>query len=318
MKAIRVASFGDPGVLHLCEAPDPVAGPGQVVVRVRAVGVNPVETYVRSGAYARLPELPYTPGVDGAGEIESAGEGVDLPPGLRVAFGGTLSGAYAEKALCLVEQVHHLPDTVDFAQGAALGIPYVTAWCALFAHGRLQPGERVLVHGASGGVGIAAMQLARAAGGRVVGSAGSIGGMNLLLTHGMFSVVDHEDDAHLDDARELAGGDFDVIVENLANRNLGRDLDVLAHGGRVVVVGTRGTMEINPRALMQRCASIHGLILWNTPADVQSRAWAAIHAGLENGSLDPIVGPRFALADAAQAHRAILGSRAAGKIVLVP
>lgn len=316
MKAIRVEAFGEPDVMCVQDVPDPVAGPGQVVVRVRAVGVNPVETYIRSGNYAMLPALPYTPGVDGAGEVESVGEGVRWKIGDRVAFGGTLTGSYAEKALCDAAQLHALPADLTFAQGAALGIPYATAHVAMFARAGLEPGERVLVHGASGGVGIAAVQLARAAGATVVGSAGSEAGRALVLAEGAHHVVDHTDPAHLAAAAALVGGGFDVIVEMLANANLGQDLGALAPRGRIVVVGNRGTVEINPRDLMRTGGSIHGMILWTASADELTAAWRAIESGLASGALRPVVGDTLPLAEAPRAHREILAAKAAGKRVL--
>lgn len=316
MKAIRVEAFGEPDVMCVQDVPDPVAGPGQVVVRVHAVGVNPVETYVRSGNYAMLPALPYTPGVDGAGEVESAGEGTRWRPGDRVAFGGTLTGSYAEKALCADAQLHALPANVSFEQGAALGIPYATAHVAMFARAGLKPGERVLVHGASGGVGVAAVQFARAAGATVVGTAGTEAGRALALAEGAHHSVDHGDPAHLAAAASLVGGGFDLIVEMLANVNLGHDLGALAPRGRVVVIGNRGTVEINPRDLMRVGGSILGMILWTASVDELAAAWHAIEAGLASGALRPVVGTTLPLAEAPRAHREILAAKAAGKRVL--
>ncbi|HEY3451555.1 MAG TPA: NADPH:quinone reductase [Myxococcales bacterium] len=318
MKAIRVEKFGEPEVLKLQEVADPVAGPGQVVVRVRAVGVNPVETYIRSGNYAMLPALPFTPGVDGAGEVDSVGAGAPFAKGERVFFGGTLSGAYAEKVLCEASQLHRLPQPLSFAQGAALGIPYATAWCAMFQRAHLSAGEKVLVHGATGGVGIAAVQLARAAGCTVVGTAGSEEGRKVVLAQGAHHAVDHGAADHLEAAMDLAGGPFDLVVEMLANVNLGKDLTALARFGRVVVIGSRGPVEVNPRDLMARDASIIGMILWNASDKEKAALWAGIGAGLEAGTLRPVVYKELPLAEAARAHREILGTKAAGKMVLVP
>ncbi|MGC4119213.1 MAG: NADPH:quinone reductase [Myxococcales bacterium] len=318
MRAIRVEKFGGPEVLKVADVPDPVAGPGQVVVKVRAVGVNPVETYIRSGSYAVLPPLPYTPGVDGAGEVESVGAGAPFAQGERVFFGGTLSGAYAEKALCEAAQLHRLPEKLSFAQGAALGIPYATAWCAMVQRAHLTAGERVLVHGATGGVGIAAVQIARAAGCVVVGTAGSEDGREVVLAQGAHHAVDHGAADHLEGATKLAGGPFDLIVEMLANVNLGKDLTALARFGRVVIVGSRGPVEVNPRELMSRDASIIGMILWNASPQEKAALWAGIGAGLEAGTLRPVVYKELPLAEAAKAHQEILATKAAGKMVLVP
>ena len=162
MKAIRVSEYGGPSVLKLEETPTPSPGPNQVLVRNRAAGVNPVDTYLRANADNRGPKLPYTPGSDSAGVVEAVGAGVTgVKAGDRVYVGGTLSGAYAELSLCEPGQVHPLPDNVSFAQGAAMNVPYATAYHALFNRGHGQAGETVLVHGASGGVGIGAVQLAR-------------------------------------------------------------------------------------------------------------------------------------------------------------
>ncbi|MHC4362851.1 MAG: NADPH:quinone reductase, partial [Planctomycetota bacterium] len=173
MKAIRIHRFGEPEVMRLEEVPDLSCGPGQVLVQVRAAGVNPVDTYIRAGRYS-FGEVPYTPGMDAAGVVEAVGDGVTTARvGDRVYAAGTLSGAYAEKTLCEERQVHHLPHQVSFSQGAALGVPYATGYRALFQRARAKKGEVVLVHGASGGVGIAAVQIARAAGMTVIGTAGT-------------------------------------------------------------------------------------------------------------------------------------------------
>ncbi len=174
MKAITIRHFGPPDVMKLEETADPKPGPGQVAVEVKAAGVNPVEAYIRSGSYARKPDLPYTPGSDGAGLVKDAGPGVTLfKPGDRVYLSGSLSGTYAALALCEENQVHSLPEKTSFAQGAALGVPYATAWRALFQKAAAKKGETAFIHGGSGGVGIAAIQIARAAGLRVIGTAGT-------------------------------------------------------------------------------------------------------------------------------------------------
>src|SRR5438874_5517858 len=318
MKAIRVHEFGGPEVLRLEEVPAPRPGAGQVLVRMHAVGVNPVETYIRSGTYARLPELPYTPGNDGAGVIEQVGADVnEFKAGDRVYTAGSISGTYAEFVLCKTEQVHRLPANVSFAQGAAMGTPYATAYRGLFQRADARPGETVLVHGASGGVGTAAVQLARARGLRVFGTAGSAEGRKLAREQGAHEVFDHRAPDQFEQIMNATGGrGVDVIVEMLANVNLGRDLTILAKGGRVVIIGSRGRVEIDPRDTMQRDGDIRGMAIPNTPpAD-----WASIHAalevGLENGTLHPVVGKEFPLAEAAQAHRAVMEPGAVGTSVL--
>ncbi len=320
MQAIRVEQFGGPEELRIATLADPVAGRGQVLVRVRAAGVNPVETYVRSGHYAGLPRLPYTPGSDAAGVVEAVGADVTrFQPGDRVYTAGTLSGSYAELALAAVTSVHPLPDGTSFAAGAALGVPYATAYRALFQRARALPGETVLVHGATGGVGLAAIQLASAAGLTVIASGGSDAGRKLAQAAGAAHVVDHHQDDHLDQVKALTRGEgVDVILELLANVNLGRDLPVLAHGGRVVVIGSRGPVEINPRDLMACDGAILGVLLWRTSAADSARIHAALYGGLASGALRPVIAAKLPLREAADAHVRIMRSGACGKLVLVP
>lgn len=319
MKAIRVHQFGGPEVLELEDVPTPTLGPGQVLVRVRAVGVNPVDTYFRSGTNPAI-RLPYTPGLDAAGIVEAVGSGPGLlQPGERVYVAGSVSGTYAEFAVCEARQVHGLPSGITFAQGAALGVPYATAYRALFQRAQASPGEVVLVHGASGGVGIAAVQMGRAAGLTVIGTAGSERGRQLVASEGAHHVIDHGVPGYIERVNELTDQrGVDIILEMLANVNLARDLSVLAPGGRVVIIGSRGKIEIAPRELMTREADVRGMLLFNVPPVELARIHAALRAGLENGTLRPIVGREMPLAEAAAAHRAVLDPGAYGKIVLVP
>jgi NADPH2:quinone reductase len=320
MKAIRVREFGPPEVMRLEEVPTPLPGPGQVLVRVLAAGVNPVETYIRSGTYARKPALPYTPGSDAAGIVESVGGGAGgFAPGDRVYTSATLSGSYAEFALCDPARVHPLPEAVTFPQGAALGVPYVTAWRGLLQKARSAPGETVLVHGASGGVGIAAVQIARAAGLAVTATAGTPEGIALVLREGAHHALDHRDPSHFERAAALTGGrGFDIVLEMLANENLGGDLKILAMGGRVVVIGSRGPVRIDPRDAMTRDAVILGMLQGNMSEADRSAIHAGLRAGLENGTLRPVVSREIPLSSAAESHAAVMAPGAAGKIVLVP
>jgi NADPH2:quinone reductase len=321
MQAIVVRSFGGPEVLVLEEVPVPVPGPGELLVRLHAAGVNPVDTYVRAGAYSRKPPLPYTPGSDGAGTMEAIGESVEgWRVGDRVYVAGTGrpdSGTCAQWTICAPSQVHPLPAPLSFDQGAAIGIPYGTAWRALFQRGDARPGDTVLVHGASGGVGVAALQMARAAGMRVFGTAGTAAGAALASTAGADLVFDHHAVGYEGQILEATGGrGVDVVIEMLANVNLSRDLALLAPRGRVVVVGNRGTIQINPREAMARDADVRGMLLANTPPDDLARAHAGIGAGLAAGTLRPVVGKRFTLVEAPLAHEAVMAPGAHGKIVI--
>jgi NADPH:quinone reductase len=320
MKAIRVHKFGGPHVMKLEEVPNPTPAAGQVVVRINAVGVNPVDTYIRAGLHAVKPSLPYTPGADAAGVVEAIGEGVTrVTKGQSVYVAGTISGAYAQQALCAHSQVHSLPAQLTFEQGAAVGIPYSTAYRALFQRAGGHAGETVLVHGATGGVGIAAVQLARAAGLTVIATGGTDKGRSNVAELGAHHVLDHHAADYLDQVLALTDGKgVNVILEMLANVNLGKDLGVLAKQGRVVVIGSRGPVEIDPRAAMTRDASILGMTLVNATEQDRASINAALVAGLENGTLKPVVGKEISLADAPRAHEAVMQPGAYGKIVLIP
>ena len=320
MKAIRVHEFGSPEVMKLEEVPKPQPAAGQVLVRIHAAGVNPYDTYMRSGSYAIKPPLPYTPGSDAAGVIEAVGEGVTkVKPGARVYTARTVSGAYAEYALALEEQVHSLPARIDFAQGAGVWVPYGTAYHALFHSAEAHASETLLVHGASGGVGTAALQIARAMGLTIFGTAGTPKGLELAKREGAHQVFDHIKPGYQDEIMKATGGrGVDIILEMLANVNLSADLKLLALNGRVIIIGNRGEITINPRDLMLRRSSARGFTLWGiTPAE-EADIHAGLIAGLENGTLRPVVGKQLPLAEAVRAHKEILEPGAAGKIVLIP
>ena len=320
MKAIHVTAFGGPEVLKVADLPDPTPGEGQVLVRLRAAGVNPVDAYIRSGSYARLPSLPYTPGFDGAGVIEAVGAGVTTwRAGDRVwiAAIGQWRGTYAERMLCDTRQVFALPAHVAFSAGAALGVPAATAHRALFGRAGGRTGETLLVHGASGAVGLAAIQLARDAGLRVFGTAGTEAGRSLVLAEGADAVFDHHDANRAVAIREATDGKgVDVILEMLANANLDTDLGLLAPRGRVVVIGSRGRVEIDPRQTMSKDAAILGMALWNVPDEERTRINLALTAALERRALRPVVGREFPLADAAAAQTEALANGTNGKVVL--
>jgi len=319
MKAIQVHKFGGPEVLELHEIPTPKPGPGQILVRVRAAGVNPYDTYMRNGTYAIKPALPYTPGSDAAGTVEAIGEGVKkFKAGDRVYTAKTLTGAYAEHALTDESQLYALPEKISFAQGAGLWVPYGTAYTALHHHARARAGETLLVHGASGGVGTAAVQIARAMGMTVMGTAGTTRGMDLVKKEGAHHVFDHTKAGYAEEILKATGGrGINVVLEMLANVNLATDMKLLAIEGRAIVIGNRGEITINPRELMARRALVRGFTLWAATEAESAEIHAAIAAGLENGTMRPIVGKELPLKDAPQAHQDVLAPGAFGKIVLV-
>lgn len=323
MKAVRVQQFGGPDVLKLEDVADPLPGAGEVLVRLRAAGVNPADTYVRSGAYATKPPLPYTPGTEGAGVIEALGDGViDLAVGQRVwlsaSTAGRMQGFYAERCVAAAGHVHALPDALSFEQGAAINIAYVTAYRALFDRANTKPGEIVLIHGATGGVGLAAVQIAARHGAIVLGTGGTPEGRTLAEQCGAAKTFDHRQSGYLDAITAATDGHgVDVIIEMLANVNLDHDLGLLAHGGRVVVVGSRGPVEIDPRQTMAKELTVTGVMYFGGGEAALMAALAAVDAGIRSGAFVPHVGEAFALADAAKAHEKVMsGGGTRGKIVL--
>jgi NADPH:quinone reductase len=319
MKAIRVHQFGGPEVLKLEEVAAPKPSAGEVLVRIHAAGVNPYDTYMRAGTYAIKPPLAYTPGSDGAGVVEAVGDGVKkVKRGDRVYTAQTITGAYAEYALAREAQVYPLPAKIDFKQGAGIWVPYGTAYHALYHSAKAHASETVLVHGASGGVGIAALQIAHAMGLKVLGTAGTPKGLELAKREGAHQVFDHSKAGYQAEILQATGNrGVDIVLEMLANVNLSHDTKLLANNGRVIVIGSRGEVTINPRELMARRASIRGLVLPAITPDEEADIHAGLFAGLENGTLRPVVGKELPLAEAAHAHEEILKPGSAGKIVLI-
>jgi len=328
MKAILVREHGGPDVLKLEDLPDPKPAADQVAVRLRAVGVNPVDVYIRTGAYARKPALPFIPGSDGAGEIDAVGANVtSYKAGDRVFIHGTAAehthghygGAYAERAVCRLDHIYHLPASISFGQGAAMGVPYATAYRALFHRAAAKPGETVLVHGATGGVGLAAVQIAHAQGMRVLGTGGTDKGRQTVRQSGADAVFDHTTPNYIDEIMKATGGrGVDVILEMATHVNLDKDLGLIALRGRIVVIGNRGRVEIDARQAMGKDATILGMTLFNISDPDMASINSYMTAGLANGTLTPVVGREFPLADAAKAQDAVMASGALGKIVLLP
>jgi NADPH:quinone reductase len=320
MKAILVRTFGGPEQLKLEEVPTPKPAAGQVLVRVHAAGVNPYDTYMRAGTYPVKPPLPYTPGSDAAGVVEAVGEGVKkFKAGDRVYTASTLTGAYAEYCLALENQLQPLPSSISFSQGAGIYVPYATAYHALFHEAKARASETVLIHGASGGVGTAAIQLAHSIGLTVFGTAGTPKGLDLIKKEGVHQAFDHKNSGYTDEIMKATGGrGVDVILEMLANVNLASDLKLLATHGRVIIIGNRGEITINPRDLMARRSSASGFTLWALTEAEAADCFAGIGAGLANGTLHPVVGKELALKDASQGHIDVLAPGAHGKIALIP
>jgi NADPH2:quinone reductase len=278
---------------------------------------------MRAGSYAIRPELPYVPGADAAGVVEQVGAEVSgVTSGDRVYIGGTAThrayGAYASMVVCRAAQVHPLASRLSFAQGAAINIPYVTAWRAVMDRAQARAGETMLVHGASGSVGLAVTQIGRAAGLTVIGTAGTDEGADLVRAQGAADVLNHRAPNYLDNLVAMAGGGPDVIVEMLANQNLDADLGVLARNGRIVIVGSRGRIEIDPRQTMAKEAAIFGTAFWNLSDGDLARIHDELARGFADGTLEPVIAQELPLADASRAHELVMASGARGKIVLAP
>jgi NADPH2:quinone reductase len=316
MKAIIVREFGAADVLKLEEIEPPTPSANQILVKIEAAGVNPVDTYIRAGFYPVKPNLPYTPGKDGAGRVEAVGADVKkFKTGDRILTADSVSGTYAEYCLCEEKHLIKLPENVSFEQGAGVFVPYGTSYRALFQKAKAKQGETVLIHGASGGVGTAAVQWAKNAGLTVVGTASSDEGQKLVKEQGADFVFNHADEDYLQKIFDATGG-VDVILEMLANVNLVKDFDVLKMFGRIVIIGNRGSLDFNPRLTMGKEASIFGMALFNAPEAEMNEIHEAIYQGLSEGFLNPIVGKTYKLKDAAEAHRAVIEDKAFGKIVL--
>ena len=330
-----MGSFGGPEVLKLVrDHLLPTVGPGEVLVQVKAIGVNPFDVLIRAGLSSSLPTLPYTPGTDCAGVVHNIGQGISgFKIGDRVFTSHSVSGTYAEYTLAKASSVFPLPFVLSFEQGAAIGIPYFTAYRALFTRAHARPGETVLVHGASGGVGVAATQLARAYGMTVIGTGSSEEELEIVRLAGAHFVFNHYKEGYLDQIRKASNGGVgvergkkgvggvDVIIENAAHFNLDNDLGLVSSAGRIAIVGCQNRIEIDPRRALSgsRETDILGVRLFSATEKDTAEASAVFKAGMETGWLKPIIGKRFSLLDAAQAHTAVVSiGNTRGKMILIP
>jgi len=292
-------------------------------VRVESVGVNPVETYMRSGGNNYGVKLPYTPGKDCSGVIAEVGENVkDFKVGDRVWTSSSRTGVYAQYSIVPVTDVHILPDNISFDEGAGLFIPYGSAYHGIYHRGNVEPGNIVLVHGASGGVGLACLQfLKRIPEIVVIGTAGTEEGLELIKENGAHHVFNHRQEGYMNKILEFTSGKgVDVILEMLANVNLPEDMKIMSMSGRTVIIGSRGPVQIYPRELMAKRSDIRGLTLGTINQEEKTEIIEAIQTGLREGYLKPVISKIYSLKDAPQSHREIIKpeSGAKGKIVLKP
>ncbi|MCL8251602.1 NADPH:quinone oxidoreductase family protein [Aeromicrobium fastidiosum] len=319
MKAIQITSLDGPEAIELRDVPDPVAGPDQVLIRVHAAGVAFPEVLQSRGLYQMKPDLPFTPGAEIAGEVVTAPEGSGLEAGDRVAA-LCLLGGFAELAVAPVTETFPLPDAVSYEQGASVIFNYGTAYFALVERGKLQPGESVLVHGAAGGIGTAAIQVAKAFGaGRVVAvtSTAEKGAVALEAGADEFVLADGFKDS------VVAGGKVDVVVDPVGGDRFTDSLRSLKDDGLVLVIGfTAGeipTVKVN-RLLLNNVSVVGvgwGAYVLQRPGHIATE-WAAMEPHLASGALSPVVGPTFPLAEASKALLTLDERRATGKVLLTP
>jgi NADPH:quinone reductase-like Zn-dependent oxidoreductase len=334
MRAIVITRHGDPSVLEVQQRPDPPApGPGRVRVAVRAAGVNFADTLARVGLYDDAPKPPCVVGYEVAGTIEAVGEGVDAGRVGQRVMAGSRFGGYAELVDVGAADAIALPEGLSFEQGAAIPVAYATAWAALHGYGSLRSGERVLVHAAAGGVGIAALQLAKAAGAEVHGTA-SPAKHARLAELGLDRAIDYR----------RAGwwkglGPYDVVLDAIGGRSFQRSYALLRPGGRLVAYGASSVQEGEQRSLrtalpqaarmlrgfnlikqMGESKSVVGLNmlrLWDDRGTLEP--WIAPLAGaLADGVVAPVVHAAVPFADAPSAHRILAARQNVGKVVLVP
>ena len=319
MKAIQITSLDGPEALEHVDVPDPVADANQVLIRVRAAGVAFPEVLQSRGEYQMKPELPFVPGAEIAGDVISAPEGSGFSPGDRVAA-LCLLGGFAEQVVAPVTETFALPDAVSYEQGASIIFNYGTAYFALIERGHLQPGETVLVHGAAGGIGTAAIQVAKAFGAsRVVAvtSTADKGAVALEAGADEFVLTDGFKDA------VVAGGKVDIVVDPVGGDRFTDSLRTLKEDGRLLVIGfTAGeipTVKVN-RLLLNNVAVVGvgwGAYVMQRPGHI-AQEWAAMEPHLASGALKPVVGPTFPLTEASAALLTLDERRATGKVLLIP
>jgi NADPH2:quinone reductase len=317
MYAIRVHDFGGPDALEWAEVDDPTPGPGEVLVEVLAAGVNPVDTYIRSGTYSLRPELPYTPGLEGCGVVRGLGAGVDgWEAGQRVIFERPRTGAYAELAAVDADRLLPAPEGLDDAQCAGFWVAYATAYRAIVQIGRARAGEAMFVHGASGNVGLAALELGRAIGLQTYGTSSTPEGRALIAARGALP-FDHSAPGYLDSLVEATGGEgADVTLEMNAGTNLNAAIGVTSRRGRVMVVGSHGEVDFAPRALMGKELSLNGVMLFGMTHGERRGAAAALLGLASAGALSPEVALALPMDQAAQAHVHMVARGKRGAIAL--
>ena len=332
MRAVVITKHGGPGVLEVQERPDPGIGPGEVRIDVRAVGINFADVMARLGLYPDAPDTPCVVGYEVAGTIAELGPGVEgLSEGQRV-FVSTRFGGYASEVVVPQVDVFPLPDRLSFEQGAAIPVNYSTAWTGLHGYGELRQGDRVLLHSAGGGVGIAATQLAKRAGAEVYGTA-SPGKHERILELG----VDHAIDYNVA-GWERGLPDFDVILDPIGGKSFRTSYGLLAPGGRLVAFGATAVVSgerRNPVAALRAVARMPRFNMIKQMAESRAviglnmltlmkhrgslRPWLEpLQPALDDGTVQPVIAGTFSFDQAGEAQTMLTERRNLGKVVLTP
>jgi NADPH2:quinone reductase len=324
MKAIRFHENGGPEVLRFEDAPEPTPGPGEVLVRVRAAGVNFADTMTTEGRYYLRPKFPQIPGLEVAGEVVQVGGGAGgFRVGDRVMAVLPQGGGYAERCVAGADYVTPIPQGLDYVEAAALPVQAVTADQVLLVAGKVRPGEWVVVHSAAGGTGSFLVQLAKLAGARVIATAGSKQRLALAADLGADAVVDYSDPAWPEEVRSVTGGrGADVIVESVGGDVFEASLRCLAPFGRLVEIGQSGgpPPALNPLRLMRQNHAVVGYYLMTAMErpELMAATRDRVAAALAAGRLRIVIGETAPLADAAAVHRKMLARETHGKVVLLP
>ncbi|WP_318247672.1 NADPH:quinone reductase [Solibacillus merdavium] len=322
LKAIRINQFGTTENLVVEQTEIQAPSKNEVRINLYAAGVNPSDVYTSTGTYAIKPELPYTPGLDGAGIVEEVGDLVtNVKVGDRVFIAslpnGDTTGTIAEKIVCESRFVHSIPEHISFEEGAALGIPALTAYRAIVGRANVKAGQTVFIHGASGAVGLQAVQIAKALGAKVIGTASRESGKQLVKEAGADIVLDHITEQTIHTVLEQTDGKGpNVIIEFLANENLQTDLQMIAKQGVIVVVGNRGEININPRLIMQKECDVRGMVLFNITAGEHQQLIQNVAKLLDNQQLKPVIGYSYPLEEASIAFNAVINGEHNGKVVV--
>jgi NADPH2:quinone reductase len=324
VKAVRIHEYGGPEVLVYEDVPEPEPGPSQILVKIAAATVNPVDVAVRENRFPTPKDPPKTLGSDGAGVVERVGADVDsVEPGVRIAFSGLgigSEGSYAQYALIAESQVVRMPDGLSFVDAAAIGMAFPAAYYALVTRGSLREGETVLVQGAAGGVGSASVQLAKALGARVLATASGAGAADLVLGLGAEAVVDFRTEDVAARVLELTDGKgVDLVHELVLSVNLPIDVKLVAKSGRIVGTGqgpgADATAPIGEA--LAKDVSILFMNLGNAGRAGVAAIAAEIAAMVAEGKVKPVIGTQLPLSEARRAHELLAGDHL-GKIVLLP